>query len=308
MASTAMTIKSTGFCLVHVDVGRTHYPSIRFNVFESLCSDLILGLDFQSLHKNLVIKFGGESPDLVVGGEQHCLLMAAKTTKDSLFSNLHKNASPIATRSRRYNQEDRNFIQSNIDEPLQDGIIRPSSSPWRAQVIIARDEFDRHKRRMCIDYSQTINIYTDLDAYPLPRIDDMVNELAKYSIFSTFDLKSAYHQIAIQDSESKYTAFEANGKLYEFTRIPFGVKNGVAAFQRVITEFVETEKLKDAFPYLDNITVAGKTQEEHDHNVKLFLDAINRNNFTLNESKTISSVNSINILGYVVKIRSGLLL
>ena len=83
---------------------------------------------------------------------------------------------------------------------------------------------------MCVDYSQSINIYTELDAYPLPRIDDVVNELAQYNIFSTFDLRSAYHRIKIIDSKQKSTAFEANDKLYEFTRIPFGVKNGVAAF------------------------------------------------------------------------------
>ena len=146
-----------------------------------------------------------------------------------------------------------------------------------------------------MDYSQTINIYTELDAYPLPRIDDMVNELAWYTVFSTFDLRSAYHQIKIVESDCKYTAFEANCRLYEFTRIPFGVNNGVAAFQRVISEFIERENLKDVpvFPYLDNVTVAGRTQEDHDANVKLFLDAIRRNNFTFNEMKTISSVNSV---------------
>ena len=128
----------------------------------------------------------------------------------------------------------------------------------------------------------------------------MVNELAKYSVFSTFDLRSAYHQIKIIESERKYTAFEANGKLYEFNRIPFGVKNEVAVFQRVISHFVENENLKDTFPCLDNVTVAGKTQEDHDLNVKAFMEAINRNNFTLNESKTISSVSNVQILGYVV--------
>ena len=80
---------------------------------------------------------------------------------------------------------------------MDEDIIRPSSSPWRAQVVIVNDQFNRHKKRMCVDYSQTINVYTELDAFPLPRIDDMVNKLATYNFFSTFDLRSAYHQIQI---------------------------------------------------------------------------------------------------------------
>ena len=142
---------------------------------------------------------------------------------------------------------------------------------------------------MCVAYSQTIKIYTELDAYPLPRIDDMINELAMYSVFSTFDLRRAYHQIEIVDSDCKFTAFEANGKLYEFKRIPFGVKNGVAAFQRAIMQFIESENLIGTYSYLDNVTV------------KLFLEAIRRRNFALNDSKTIKSVDSIQILGYVVE-------
>ena len=66
---------------------------------------------------------------------------------------------------------------------------------------------------MCIDYSQTINLFTELDAYPLSRIDTLVNKLAKYHVFSTFDLRSAYHQIPIAKNDKAYTAFEAAGKL-----------------------------------------------------------------------------------------------
>ena len=116
--------------------------------------------------------------------------MAAKTPKVSLFSNLSKNVTLIATRSRRYNPEDRAFIQENVNQLLEEGIIGPSSSPWRVQVLIAKNKFCRHKKRMCIDYSQTI-IYTELDAYPLPRIDDMVNELAKHRVVS-----STYNKIS----------------------------------------------------------------------------------------------------------------
>ena len=128
----------------------------------------------------------------------------------------------------------------------------------------------------------------------------MVNNLALYKVFSTFDLKSAYHQVPIKDADRKYTGFEANGRLYQFCRIPFGVTNGVAVFQRAMDKFVEEESLKETFPYLDNITVAEHDQREHDDNVKKFREAVQRRQLTLNESKTVESKTSINLLGYCV--------
>ena len=174
-------------------------------------------------------------------------MAVAETQEVNLFSDLTAGVNPIATKSRRFSYEDRLFIEDNVDKMLSESVIKPSSSPWRAHVLIVKDEANRHKKRLCIDYSQTINIYTELDAYPIPRIDDMINELSKYRVFSMFDLRSAYDQIKIVETDGKCTAFEANGKLYEFTRIPFGVKNGVAAFQRIMLQFVEQENLRDTF-------------------------------------------------------------
>ena len=134
----------------------------------------------------------------------------------------------------------------------------------------------------------------------MPRIDDLVNKLANYSVYSTFDLHCAYHQIPIREDDRHYTAFEADGKLWEFTRVPFGVTNGVPRFQRAMNKMVVENKLDDTFPYLDNITVAGRDKEEHDRNVEKFLTAIKRKNMMLNESKTVSSVTELNILGYCV--------
>ena len=111
------------------------------------------------------------------------------------------------------------------------------------------DPEKNHKKKLCIDYSQTVNLFTRLDAYPLPRIDEIVNNLDKYKIFSTFDLRIAYHQISIIDEDKKVTAFEANGRLYQFQRLPLGVTNGVSMFQRCMDQFIEEEKLLDTFPY-----------------------------------------------------------
>ena len=90
---------------------------------------------------------------------------------------------------------------------------------------------------MVIDYSKTINRFTALDAYPLPRIDQQVNELAKCKWFSTLDLKSS-HQVPLATEDRAYTAFEADGKLYRYCRLPFGVTNGVPCFQRIIDSVI----------------------------------------------------------------------
>lgn len=104
----------------------------------------------------------------------------------------------------------------------------------------------------------------------------------------------------IKESNQKYTGFEANGRLNQFCRVPFGLTNGVAVFQRAMDRFVQEEKLDNTFPFLDNITVAGRDQEEHDKNDEKFHYAIKHRNFTLNESKSIASKPFINVLGYRV--------
>lgn len=89
-----------------------------------------------------------------------------------------------------------------------------------------------------------------LVAYPLPKIKELVSKVAQYKIYSTIDLKSTYHQVPIFDKDKIYTAFEAEGKLYQFCRIPFVVTNGVACFQRIIDKFIANNSLSYTFVYL----------------------------------------------------------
>ena len=152
-----------------------------------------------------------------------------------------------------------------------------------------------------MDYSETINRFTYLDAYPLPRINEMVNEMAHYRVFSTIDLKSAYHQIPLKEEDKPYTAFEADGGLYQFCRVPFGVTNGVACFQRQMDSFVEENSLNGTFPYLDNITICGRNQIEHDNNLERFLHAAKGINLTYNEDKCEFSTRKLHILGSVIE-------
>ena len=93
-------------------------------------------------------------------------------------------------------------------------------------------------------------------------------------MFSTFDLRNAYHQVPILNDDRKYTGFEANGRIYQIRQIPFGVTNGVAVFQRLMDNIIKEKKLIDTFPYLDDITVAGVNQADHGKNVEAFLDVV----------------------------------
>ena len=205
---------------------------------------------------------------------------------------------PIVTKSRKYSREDQEFIKTETHRLLSEGIIDPSDSPWRAQVVVTKSE--RHKTRLVVDYSQTINKFTNLDAYPLPNIEETVNKIVQYRVFSTIDLKSAYHQVPIRDQNKKYTAFEADNRLYQFCRILFGVTNGVAAFQRIMNDFINDEGLRDTLAYLDDVTVCGKDQTHHDENLKRFLNAAKQKNLVHNEQKCVFSTRTLSILGNVV--------
>ena len=94
------------------------------------------------------------------------------------------------------------------------------------------------------------------------------------------------------------TSFEACGKLYHYKQLPFGPTNGVSAFQRVTDSFIKRHNLKKVYAYLDDITVTGTTEEEHDQNLERLLKAALSNNLTLNKDKSKFKVTSLNLLGY----------
>lgn len=209
MASTTMTANGEGFCIVDMHLNGSHYDDVKLAIIPDLCCDIILGQDFQGRHESVTIQYDGSLPPLVI-----CSVAAMDIEPPELFAYLSHECQPIAARSRRYSYDDRQFIAKEIQHLLSEGIIEPSNSPWRAQVVVTKSS--NHKKRLVIDYSETINKYTHLDAFPLPRIDDLVRDVAQYQFFSSIDLCSAYHQVPLKQSDKLYTAFEASGSLYQF--------------------------------------------------------------------------------------------
>ena len=109
--------------------------------------------------------------------------------------------------------------------------------------------------------------------YPASRTLSIIWQRTR--VFSIFDLNSAYHLIAIQEADKPYTAFEPAGKLLEFNCIPFGITNGAPQFHRKIDQTMEEDK-KDMYSYLHNVTVGGRNQQEHNDNIKRFLQSISK--------------------------------
>ena len=184
MATSSLSCRVIGYCMVNLELKENFYSKIKLLVMKNLCCEVVLGHNFLNRHSHLTIPFGGTKPAL-----QICGLATAKVQYPSLFSNLTSDCKPIAVKSRHYSLKDKEFIAMEVKRLLKENIIEPSKSPWRAQVLIMTNE--NHKKRIVVDYSQTINRYTQLDAYLLPRIDEMVSDITKYRIFSTLDLRSA---------------------------------------------------------------------------------------------------------------------
>ena len=328
LAGNNQKAKIVGEVVINLEINGKLHRGIVAEVIENLCTDIIIGRDRLQKHRRVIFNFNGPEDDLIIGAvpqhsEDRTLNQPSaesSTTQSAnlspptslppnfgtvniptppLFTNLSKNIKPIATKSRRQAPANLRFMKEEVAKLYKAGIIRPSISSWRAQAFTTKGD-GVHKRRMVIDYSETINLFTELDAYPMPNVLKMVEDISQYRYFSTFDLKSAYHQIPIKPEDSKYTAFEVDGQLWEFVVIPFGVTNGVSAFQRTIDKVILKEELRDTFAFVDNITVCGRTKEEHDRNVTLFRKLVKKYNFTLNEEQTVTSVETISVLGYTI--------
>ena len=129
---------------------------------------------------------------------------------------------------------------------------------------------------------------------------DVIDKVAQYNVYFTLDMKSAYQQVELSADQQIFIDFEAEGGLYQWKRIYFGLTNAVPCFQRIVDEIIEASGCNGTFAYLDKITGCGKTQEEHDADLKKFLSAARKHNLTLNHSKCIYSTTSIKFLGYEI--------
>ncbi|GBG76482.1 hypothetical protein CBR_g22230 [Chara braunii] len=151
-------------------------------------------------------------------------------------------------------------LRRQIDDMIDRGWIRPSESEFGAPVLFVPKKGG--KLRMCIDY-HGLNRITRKNAYPLPRIDDLLDAAGGCKVFSKIDLKSGYHQIEVDPSDQHKNAFKTRDGLYEFIVMPFGLTNAPATFQCLMDKVLRHQLNRFVVVYLDDILIFNKTMEEH---------------------------------------------
>ena len=180
---------------------------------------------------------------------------------------------------------------------LRAGIIEPSTSPWSSPVVMVPKK--NGELRFCIDYRK-LNAVTVRDVYPLPRIDDFLDHLGGATVFTCLDLKSGYWQIPMGKESQQKTAFVTPDGLYQSKRMPFGLCNGPASFQRTMDEILTGLKWNVCLVYLDDLVICGKTYQEHQNKLETVFLAIEKAQLTLNLSKCHFAQRQILCLGHQV--------
>ena len=139
MASTQITASVRGNVIANLEIEGRTYPGLSFGVVDSLCTDVILGQAFMKRLNEVIFRLVGPEKRLIVDSPAQCAVTVSKLGTYRLFRNLEPGCKPIATKSRRYNESDKLFIRDEVNKLSNEGVIEPSFSPWRGQVLVTKD-------------------------------------------------------------------------------------------------------------------------------------------------------------------------
>ena len=248
-------------------------------------------LDYSRL-PNFVQTFLNQFPNLTTNSTTRNAALDSK-----YFHRIETNPTPpLHERVRIMSNEKLDFVRAEFAELLNAGIVRRSSSPWASPVhIISKPD---GSFRLCGDYRR-LNKITIHDSYTMPVIKDVLQRLPNATIFTTLDLRKAYHQIPVRECDVEKTAVTTPIGLFEYLFMPFGLRNAAQTFQRHIDHVLE--KLQYcSIVYIDDILIGSKDVATHQQDVAKVLKALSDFNLKLNINKCDFCKPEIRFLGHLI--------
>ncbi|GJS40895.1 putative reverse transcriptase domain-containing protein [Tanacetum coccineum] len=185
-------------------------------------------------------------------------------------------AAPVARAHYRLAPSEMKELSEQLKELYEKGFIRPSSSPWGAPVLFVKKKDGSFQ--MCIDY-QELNKLTVKNRYPLPRIDDLFDQLQGSSVYLKIDLRSGYHQLRVREEDIPKNAFKTRYGHYEFQVMPFGLANAPAVFMDRMNRVCKPYLDKFVIVLIDDSLIYSKNKQEHKEHLKLIIELLKKEEF-----------------------------
>eukprot|EP00253_Pinus_taeda_P012179 PITA_12179 len=206
-------------------------------------------------------------------------------------------AAPVSRAPYRMSTPELTELKMQLQELLDKEYIRPSVSPWGAPVLFVKKKDGT--LQMCIDYRQ-LNKLTIKNKYPLPRIDELFDQVKGATVFSKIDLRSGYHQIRIKDEDIAKTAFRTRYGHYEFVVLPFGLTNAPATFMCLMNSIFHPYLDRFVLIFIDDILIYSRTIEEHHEHLRMVLQTLREHQLYEKFSKCDFFKEEIQYLGHVI--------
>ncbi|CAL8153028.1 unnamed protein product [Prunus armeniaca] len=210
---------------------------------------------------------------------------------------IYPGTTPISIPPHRMAPVELKELKIQLQELQAKGYIRPSTSPWGAPALFVKKK--DLTLRMCIDYRQ-LNRVTIKNKYPLPRIDDLFDQLRGSHFFSKIDLRSGYHQLRVKAEDIPKIAFRTRYGHYEFVVMPFGLTNAPAAFMDMMNRIFRPYLDQFVIVFIDDILIYSKSQEEHEEHLRIVLQILRENQLYAKLNKCEFWLRQVKFLGHVI--------